>query len=453
MTHCKVRFAPSPTGLMHIGNARVAVINYLFCKKNKGKFLFRIDDTDAQRSKREYEDAIRQDIDWLGITYDETFRQSEKVNHYRAILKELYNKGLVYKCYETPEELEFKRKRALLKGVAPVYDRSALALTANEIRQFEVEKRPFYWRFKLPNETVVWNDLILGNISYDLRNISDPVVAKSDETFLYLFCSVIDDLDSSITHILRGQDHVTNTAVQIALIEAISHSKCQMQFAHFSLLVNKDGSQFSKRLGSMNLGELKNQGIDPMAICDLLATLGTSKDTVPFICMEELIEYFDIQSFSSNSPKFDINNLLQLNKKIVKLKSYQDVKQQLKLQMTEQQFNIIKDNINNYNDYIAWDRILTPGYKPNISISQVNSIIVKELKKQLQALLSNDVLQLSREQSVHLISEVSSNTNIKGKELYMSIQLAILGLNQGPHLADTLTMFSIDELIARVWNF
>ena len=444
MTNCKVRFAPSPTGLMHIGNARVAIINYLFCRQNKGKFLFRIDDTDLQRSKKEYETAIKQDLEWLKITYDETFRQSERLQRYKEILEKLYEKGLVYKCYETTEELEFKRKRAILKGVPPVYDRAALLLT--EADHKELEGKPFYWRFKLPNEIVSWLDLVLGAISYNLKNISDPVIAKSDGTFLYSFCSVIDDLDSGITHILRGQDHVTNTAAQIAMIEAISETKCCIEFAHFSLLINKDGSQFSKRLGSTNLGDIREQGVDAMAICDLLATLGTSKDTVPFTNMSELIEYFDIKSFSSNSPKFDMQQLFQLNKKVIRNRSFEEIKNLIGLEISYNAFEVIRENVENYNDFKKWQTILSKNYTID---SDKKIDVIKKINELLLNSMSNKINYLSSEMAQKILNEVSVTTNKHGKELYLPIQNAILGLSKGPQLVDVLTILSVEELIRR----
>ncbi len=445
MSSCKVRFAPSPTGYMHIGNARVAVINYLFCKKNGGKFLFRIDDTDTQRSKKEYEDSIKDDLKWLGIEYDETFRQTSRLERYNEVLKELCNEGYVYKCFETPEELEFKRKRALLKGQPPVYDRSALELTQKQIAELETLGTPSYWRFKLPNKTVSWDDLVLGSTSYALSNISDPVIAKSDGTFLYSFCSVIDDLDYCITHILRGQDHVTNTAAQIAMIEAISKKDNGILFGHFSLLVNKDGSQFSKRLGSLNLGNLRSEGIDPMAIWNLLATLGTAKDTAILLSIDELANYFDIASFSMNSPKFDIDQLFMLNKKIIRTIPYETVAKHKSLRMSEEQFNVIKENIDNYNDLKKWDAILQPGYNPNSHL--IDNLVIKSFKKHLE---NTDFEYLTSDLVMTLLNAVSNDMSVFGRDLYMPLQKAILGLDKAPRLTDTLRLFSKKELLRRL---
>lgn len=445
MSCCKVRFAPSPTGYMHIGNARVAIINYLFCKKNNGKFLFRVDDTDSQRSKKEYEDAILYDLRWLGIKYDETFRQSERLERYKELLQKLNEQNLVYKCFETEDELEFKRKRAILKGKPPIYDRESLKLTASQINEFEKSGIPSYWRFKLPDETIQWNDMVLGDTSYNLSNISDPVIAKSDGTFLYSFCSVIDDLDSNVTHILRGQDHVTNTSAQIAMIEAISGRRCQIKFGHFSLLINKDGSQFSKRLGSLNLGNLRNDGLDPMSIWNLLATLGTSKDTCTFLDLDELANYFDITSFGSNSPKFDVEQLFNLNKKIIREISYDCLKKRIPLKMSERQYSVIKENIDNYNDLIGWDNILSNGYNPNINC--VNFDVITCFKHHLSKI---DCDALSKDQAIELLSNVSNEMNIRGKSLHMPIQTVILGLQKAPRLVDTLTIIPRKEILRRL---
>lgn len=445
----KVRFAPSPTGFMHIGNARVAIINYLFCQQNQGHFLFRIDDTDKQRSKMEYEDAIKRDLKWLGINWDSFFRQSERMNRYYEVLAQLHQQGIIYKCYETPEELEFKRKKSILKGIPPVYDREALTLSDQQQRELEQQGKKPYWRFKLPDKNIMWNDLVLGQVNYELKNISDPVITKSDGTFLYSFCSIIDDLDSGITHILRGQDHVTNTSAQIAMMEAITKQSCDIQFAHFSLLTNKDGSQFSKRLGSMNLHDIKQNGIDPMAICDLLATLGTSKSTLPLDNMQDLVKYFDITSFSTNSPKFNLDDLFLINKKIIRKRTVEEINNSLNINLTSDQINIIRNNVDNYNDYIMWNNILTVGYKPDVIIPDTDSDVIKEFINQLE---SCNCIKLTIEEAKSILKKVGITTDKKGKNLYMPIQLAILGINHGPHLWDSLTLFDIKELLSRLFN-
>ncbi len=441
--NCKVRFAPSPTGFMHVGNARIAIINYLFCKKNSGKFLFRIDDTDALRSKKEYEDAIKEDLNWLGISYDETFRQSERLNRYHEVMNELINNGVLYKCYESQEELEYKRKLAISKGKPPIYDRASLNLTQNQIAEFEEEGRPVYWRFKLPNKTISWNDLILGEISYDLKNISDPVIIKADGTFLYTFSSVVDDFDSGITHIIRGQDHVTNTAAQIAMFEEISKHSYHIDFAHLSLLVNKDGSQFSKRLGSTNLEDMRKQGVEPMAIIDLLATLGSSLDTIPFTKITDLIDYFDITKFSTNSPKFDIENIYKLNRKILHMKDYEEVKN---FGISKEAFELVRENIESTHDFALWKNVLDQKYQPSYKADTSEE---KEILKFFNNKVSG-LSDLNEENLKNILDEIKTNLKVSGKALYFPIRKSLTDIEHGPNLSNLVIFLGKDEVLRRL---
>jgi glutamyl-tRNA synthetase len=473
---------------MHIGNARIAVINYLFCRKDTrpppkppqsdlllgdtehrsgvylgvhehsstgstkeetdsgrlgrgskdGKFLLRIDDTDKLRSEKRYEDSILNDLEWLGISYDEFFRQSEKIDRYRDVMEQLIKDEFLYKCFETPEELEFKRRSAISKGMAPVYDRASLNLTSTEKEVLERNGTPHYWRFRLPDGIVSWNDMILGEISYDLSSISDPVIVKTDGTFLYTFSSVVDDFDSGITHIIRGQDHVTNTAAQIAMFDAISRGEFKIDFAHISLFINKDGSQFSKRLGSMNLGDIRQNGIDPMAISDLLATLGTSLDTIPFFRIDELIDYFDITKFSSNSPKFDIEDISKINKKIIKNKTYEEVQENLgdKFTMSNEEFLIIRDNVDTYSDFVEWQKILRSGFAAEISLSPQEKDILKVFAEVADKTNALDI--------------VADRTKLSGKNLYLPIRLALTGRKTGPHIQQLMDLLGKEEVARRI---
>lgn len=430
--NCKVRFAPSPTGFMHIGNARIAIINYLFCKKNNGHFLFRIDDTDVERSKKAYEDAIRDDMRWLGIEYDSTFRQSERMHRYGQIKDLLISKNLLYECYESQEELEYKRKKAIGKGMPPVYDRASLYLLESEKEKMRQSGIRPHWRFKLPEEIISWNDIVMGKVSYDLKNVSDPVVIKADGTYLYTFSSVIDDIDANITHIIRGQDHTTNTAVQIALLNAISEVY-HVNFAHLSLLVNSDGSQFSKRLGSLNLGNLRDNGIESMSIANLMATLGSSLDTVPFTNMSDLIQYFDITKFSTNSPKFDINEIFNLNRKIVHKYSYEDVKAR-GVDIDESVFNIVHENIEKLSDFNLWSKVFSHDFSSTNTFSGSEKTTISEAMK-----------IIDRCELVDFIEELKKVTGLKGKELFMPIRRALTGLDHGPNIIDIMIALGKDE--------
>ena len=279
MNNIKVRFAPSPTGFMHIGNTRTALFNWLLAAKLGGKFMLRIDDTDRLRSKAEYEDAIRDALEWLGLSWSEEARQSARVERYNEVTEKLKREGRIYACYETPEELTFMRKRLLGKGLPPIYDRSALRLTEEQVKRYQAEGRQPHYRFKLLDGDIVWHDMVRGECRYSEKNLSDPVVIRADGTFLYHLPSVIDDVDFDITHIVRGEDHVTNTAAQIQMFEAVGGKV--PEFAHLPLLTGKEG-KLSKRLGSLGVRDIRRDGIEAMALCSFLARLGTSEPIEPF---------------------------------------------------------------------------------------------------------------------------------------------------------------------------
>lgn len=277
MTEIKVRFAPSPTGFMHIGNTRTALFNWLLAKKLGGKFMLRIDDTDKLRSKEEYELAIRDALNWLGLEWCEEARQSARFERYNEVVARLKAEGRIYACYETAEELEFMRKRLMNKGLPPIYDRKSLNLTPEEIAAYEKEGRKPHYRFKLLDGDIVWEDLVRGTCKYEARNLSDPIIIREDGSYLYHLPSVIDDVDFGITHIVRGEDHVTNTASQVQMFEAIG-GKAPV-FAHLPLLTGKEG-KLSKRLGSLGVRELREEGVEAMAISSFLAKLGDRKSVV-----------------------------------------------------------------------------------------------------------------------------------------------------------------------------
>ena len=260
----KVRFAPSPTGKLHVGNIRTALVNWLFARGQTGIFVLRIDDTDVERSTKANEDGIREDLTWLGLTWDETFNQSERFDRYREAAERLKAKGLLYPCYETADELERRRKIALSRGKPPVYDRAALQLTDKERKTLEGEGRKPHWRFKLSGGEAAWVDLVRGQQSIDTSSVSDPMLIREDGSFLYTMPSVVDDVDSKITHIVRGEDHVTNSGVQIEIFLALGAQPPEM--AHMPLLIGADGQGLSKRLGSLSVDQLREEGYEPMAV-------------------------------------------------------------------------------------------------------------------------------------------------------------------------------------------
>ncbi|MEE3323037.1 MAG: glutamate--tRNA ligase, partial [Pseudomonadota bacterium] len=312
----KVRFAPSPTGMMHVGNARTALITWLFARSQQGNFLLRIDDTDQERSKKEYEDAIVESLKWLGVDWDENARQRDRLDRYDECIEKLKSEGRIYSCYETADELALKRKVQLNRGMPPIYDRAALELTDADKQKFEAEGRTPHWRFKLNHTPIVWNDHVRGEVSFKGEDLSDPVVIREDGSPLYHLCSVIDDVDYGITHIVRGEDHVSNTATHIQMFEALGAKV--PDFAHLPLLSDGEGGKLSKRLGSLSIIDIRDDdGLEAMAVVSLMSRLGTSDPIEAFTDVQPIIDSFSFSKFGRGTPKFDPNELLRLNKKIL----------------------------------------------------------------------------------------------------------------------------------------
>ena len=311
-----VRFAPSPTGLLHVGNARPALANYLFARHHGGRFILRIDDTDLERSRDEYAEAITRDLTWLGLGWDETFRQRDRLEHYTAAAEQLKKSGRLYPCFESEEELRAKREQKLKRGLAPVYDRAMLKLTPEQRAQAEANGKRPYWRFLLSDTVVEWHDMVLGRRQVKLPSVSDPVLIRADGTPLYTFTSVVDDIATGITHVIRGEDHITNTGVQLDIFAALGANPAALAFAHLPLLTDTDGSKLSKRLDSLTLRTLRHDGVEPAAITGYLASLGTSDDPQP-LTMDELAARFDLTHVSHSAARFDISQLLALNRRLL----------------------------------------------------------------------------------------------------------------------------------------
>jgi glutamyl-tRNA synthetase len=323
----KVRFAPSPTGKLHVGNIRTALVNWLFAKGQGGTFVLRIDDTDLERSTKENEEGIRRDLTWLGMTWDETFKQSEKFERYRQAAEELKAKGLLYPCYETADELERRKKIALSRGKPPVYDRAALELTDEQRKALEAEGRKPHWRFKLSGGRAEWNDLVRGQQSIDTSSVSDPVLIREDGSFLYTMPSVVDDVDAKITHVIRGEDHVTNSGAQIEIFLALGAQPPEM--AHMPLLIGADGQGLSKRLGSLSAEQLRNEGYEPLALLSLLSKIGTSDPVEARESLQQLALEFSFSKMGRAPARFDENELNGLNAQIVHAMSFEMVKPRL----------------------------------------------------------------------------------------------------------------------------
>lgn len=435
----KVRFAPSPTGKLHVGNIRAALVNWLFAQQQQGVFILRIDDTDKARSKQEYVDAIHADLKWLGINWDDTFRQSDRFDRYNAVVAELKEAGRLYPCYETAEELDMKRKIQKGQGKPPVYDRAALALSADEVAALEAEGRTAHWRFKLDVPARIdWKDLIRGNVSIDLASVSDPILIRGDGSFLYTLPSVIDDIDYGITHIVRGEDHVTNSAVQVQLFEVIGGKAPEM--AHFALLTGKGGEGLSKRHGAMSIEEYRVEaGLEAMSIVSLLARVGTSEPIEGFTEAKELIEGFDFGKFGRSTAKLDPADLDVLNAKILHATPYSLIKDRLE-GVDETLWDTIRPNLKKLSDIAEW-RMMIDG--PVTPIIEDADHITKTIGLLPEGTLTADSWK-------EWTDSIKAETGVKGKGLFMPLRHALTGQKHGPDMASLLPLIGRDKVIARL---
>lgn len=419
MSDIKVRFAPSPTGFMHIGNTRTALFNWLLSAKLGGRFMLRIDDTDAQRSKKKYEDAIRDALVWLGLEWSEEARQSARVERYNEVTEKLKADGRIYACYETPEELEFMRKRLLNKGLPPIYDRQALNLTREQMAKYEAEGRRPHYRFKLLDGDIVWHDLVRGECRYSEKNLSDPVVIREDGSFLYHLPSVIDDADFGITHIVRGEDHVTNTAAQIQMFEAVGGKI--PAFAHLPLLTGKEG-KLSKRLGSLGVRELRADGVEPMAISSFLAKLGTSDPVEPFYSLKDLAATLDFAKIGRAQPKFDEEELKHFNTRLIHAMPYAMVKE--RFSVTEEFWNAVRGNLDKLSDIKMWSDICFAELSPVMEDAELTNMAAELLPAE----------PWNEETFGAWLNEVKTQSGKKGRELFHPLRKALTALENGPEL-------------------
>lgn len=441
-----VRFAPSPTGKLHVGNVRAALMNYLFARKSGGTYLLRSDDTDQARSTPEYEQGIRDDLDWLGIVPDRFARQSERFELYDEVANHLRSEGLLYPCYETPEELDRKRKLQRTRGLPPVYDRAALSLSDAEKAAFEAEGRKPHWRFKLSQSEISWNDLIRGETRVDTATVSDPVLIRADGQYLYTLPSCVDDVDFSITHIVRGEDHVTNTATQVELFQAIIAFRGEgdlPQFAHHSLLVGKDGQSLSKRLGSLSIEGLRAEGIEPEAVTSLLARLGTADPVEPVLDMNALAEGFDFARVGRAPARFDMAELEALNAKILHAMPFEQATARLhRDDISEELWNAVHGNIGKLIDMDLWVQIV------NGEISPVIDVADKDVTDCAASLVPDRIG--SDEDWGTLVSAVKEATGKKGKALFMPLRLALTGQKHGPEMGPLFRLIGAEKARARL---
>ena len=441
MSQIKVRFAPSPTGNLHVGNLRTALVNYLFARKTGGQFMLRIDDTDTERSTTAFETSIRNDLKWMGMDWDVEDRQSERLARYDQALAQLRDAGRAYPCFETAEELSLKRKAQLSAGRPPVYDRAALKLSAEQIAAFEAEGRRPHWRFKLDDAEVRWHDLVRGDVAYHMSSLSDPVLMREDGRVIYTMASVVDDIDHGISHIIRGEDHVTNSAAQIQLFEALGAKPPTM--GHVALLAGADGEGLSKRLGSLSISELREQGIEAMAIASLLARIGTSDPVNPTSDMAMVIEGFDISRFGRATAKFDPAELAQVNARVVQELSFESVAGRLEAMGIgggEAFWLAVRDNIGTVGEAGEWWNICTTSIVPVIDDAEVTKAAAECLPEGA----------LEAEIWAGWTRAIAASTGKKGRGLFMPLRLALTGKEKGPELAPLLAFMGRERVIARL---
>ncbi|MGB8601240.1 MAG: glutamate--tRNA ligase [Rhizomicrobium sp.] len=441
MSQTIVRFAPSPTGLLHVGNARTAVLNYLLARQTGGKFLLRIDDTDTERSKPEYEAAILADLKWMGLEHDLFARQSERTVAHAAAAEKLKGAGLLYPCYETALELDRRRKRQIALGRPPVYDRAALKLTDEDKAKFEAEGRTPHWRFKLSQKKIAFHDLIRGDVEIDTANLSDPVLIRGDGRFLYTLPSVVDDIDFAISHIVRGEDHVTNTAVQIEIFEALG-AKAPI-FAHHPLLIGAGGEALSKRLGSLSLGSLREDGLEPLALVSYLAKTGTSDAVAPAASLDELITGFTLAKIGRAPAHFDPAELVKLNAKQLHATPFSAVAERLadaEIGGGEAFWEAARANLTHFSDVVGIWQLVTGPVTPVIEDAALCAAAAGVLPTEPWD-------EATWNAWAKLVTEA---TGAKGRALFHPLRLALTGEDHGPELKKLLPLIGRAKALGRL---
>jgi len=429
------RFAPSPTGYLHVGNLRTALFNFLIARKAGGTFVLRLDDTDPERSKPEYADAIQEDLQWLGITWDRLERQSERLGRYAEAADELRERGRFYEAFETPTELDLKRKKQLNMGLPPVYDRAALDLSEAEREKLRAERGPGVWRFKLKRERIEWQDGILGDLSIDAASVSDPVLIRADGQVLYTLASVVDDMDMGITHVVRGSDHVTNTATQIQIIEALGGTP--PAFAHHSLLTGPQGEALSKRLGTLSLRDLRAAGVEPMALLSLMARLGSSQPVVLARSLDELAEGFDLSHFGAAPTKFDEADLWPLTANVLQDMDVSEMAGEMAAlgvpeALASDVWQVARANMSRRTELADWWQLFRDGAEPLVDPED------REFVEQAFALLPEP--PYGPDTWGAWTNAVKEATGRKGKALFMPLRKAVTGRERGPEMADVMRL-------------
>jgi glutamyl-tRNA synthetase len=439
------RFAPSPTGRLHVGNIRTALHNWMLARQAGGGFILRIDDTDAERSREDYVEAIREDLAWLGLDYDREERQSARLDRYEAAFSALQAAGRIYPCYETAQELEVKRKIALGRGLPPIYDRAALKLTDAERAAKEAEGVQPHWRFLLDHaEPIVWEDGIRGTQKFDPAQLSDPVIRRADSSWLYMMPSAVDDIDMGVTQVLRGEDHVSNTAVQIQIFTALyaaqfAAAKPLPAFAHEALLVGREG-KLSKRLGSLGCDAFRERGIEPEAIIALLARLGTSLPVEPIADRGALVAGFDLSTFGRAPAKFDEEDLERLNAAIVHQLPFEAVQHRLPTGMDAAGWHAVRPNLARVAEAADWWRLVTGPITPPAFTTEDRGFLAA----------AATALVWCEDPWSMLTATLKEATGRKGRALFLPLRQALTGMDHGPDMGELLPLIGEAEARARL---
>lgn len=438
----RVRFAPSPTGRLHVGNIYIALNNWLFAKKRGGQFQLRLDDTDLERSTAEFALAIESDLSWLGLTWDLFDRQTERLHRYDAAAERLKASGRLYPCYESAEELQLKRKVQLQQGRPPIYDRAALKLTAEDRARLEAAGNQPHWRFKLEGREVAWNDIVRGPQHIDETSQSDPVLIRANGTYLYTFTSVVDDIDFGITHIIRGNDHVTNTATQIQIFEALD--AVAPEFAHLPLLVDAAGEGLSKRLGSLSIRDLRSEGLEPMSINAYLARIGTGDPVVPAAQLSDLLEGHDLSKFGKTSPRFDPAELRHLNARLLHALPFEAAQPHLKLlglgEIDAAVWEAARGNVEKVENVKLWHQVCRGQVTPVIADTAFTAEAAKLLPPE----------PWDGNTWGSWVDQVKKATGRKGKDLFMPLRQALTAADHGPELKVLLPLIGRERALKRL---
>ena len=429
------RFAPSPTGHIHVGNLRTALMNYLIARKTGGTFILRLDDTDRERSKQEYADGIQRDLEWLGLTWDRLERQSDRLDRYAEAADQLRGAGRLYEVFETPTELDLKRKKQLNMGKPPVYDRAGLNLTDEDRARLRAEGREGYWRFRLDQERIEWPDGIIGDVSIDAASVSDPVLIRADGQVLYTFASSVDDVDMGVTDIVRGADHVTNTATQIQIIKALGGTP--PRFAHHSLLTGPQGEELSKRLGTLSLRDLREKGVAPEALLSLMARLGSNQPVQLRMSLDELAEGFDLSQFGASPTKFDAEDLWPLTRERNQHLPYEAVRERVAAlgvpdDIAERFWSVARQNITRLDDLGEWWTLMRDGAEPVIAPEDAEFVA--------QALAMLPPRPWTETTWSEWTNAVKAATGRKGKGLFMPLRKALTGMDHGPEMGELMPL-------------